>query len=48
MTLPDQLIDHNSQAAQLAEAGLDTDGILATILPFLDDASVVAAIQNNA
>jgi 1-deoxy-D-xylulose-5-phosphate synthase len=47
MTLPDHMIDHNSQAAQLAEAGLDVDGILATILPFLDDESLAATIKQN-
>jgi hypothetical protein len=41
------MIDHNSQAAQLAEAGLDVDGILATILPFLDDESLAATIKQN-
>jgi 1-deoxy-D-xylulose-5-phosphate synthase len=47
MTLPDRMIDHNSQPAQLAEAGLDADGILATILPFLDDAALTATIKQN-
>jgi len=30
LTMPDRLIDHNSQEQQLHEAGLDADGILAT------------------
>ena len=30
LTLPDRMIDHNSQDDQLAEAGLDTAAILTT------------------
>ena len=36
MTLPDKVIDHNSQGAQLAEAGLDSDAILAVVAPLLE------------
>ena len=35
LTLPDRIIDHDSQAGQLAEAGLDSDGIIATAAPLL-------------
>ena len=43
MTLPDRMIDHNTQPAQLAEAGLDTDGILACLTPFID-AKIMEAV----
>ena len=43
MTLPDRIIDHNTQPAQLAEAGLDTDGILACLTPFID-AKIMKAV----
>ena len=36
MTLPDRLIDHNSQDAQLAEASLDADAILSVAGPLMD------------
>jgi 1-deoxy-D-xylulose-5-phosphate synthase len=32
LTLPDRLQDHDDQAAQYAEAGLDAQGILKTVL----------------
>lgn len=45
MTLPDRLIDHNSQDAQLAEAALDADAILAVAAPMLelDPATLIKA-----
>ena len=43
MTLPDRMIDHNTQPAQLAEAGLDTNGILACLTPFID-AKIMKAV----
>ena len=43
MTLPDRMIDHKTQPAQLAEAGLDTDGILACLSPFID-AKIMKAV----
>ena len=35
LALPDRMIDHGSQADQLAEAGLDSAGIIATAAPLL-------------
>ncbi|MCI1411437.1 MAG: hypothetical protein LKG97_06910, partial [Acetobacter peroxydans] len=35
MTLPDRFIDHNTQPAQYAEAGLDAPHIVATALSAL-------------
>ncbi|GCE82840.1 hypothetical protein MSKU9_0981 [Komagataeibacter diospyri] len=35
MTLPDRFIDHNTQAAQYHEAGLDAPAIVATALSAL-------------
>ena len=46
MTLPDRMIDHKTQPAQLAEAGLDTDGILACLSPFID-AKIMAAVKRT-
>lgn len=45
LTLPDRMIDHNSQDAQLAEAGLDADAMVATAagLLGLDAAKITAA-----
>jgi hypothetical protein len=31
MSLPDRMLDHDSQAGQIAFAGLDADGIAATL-----------------
>ncbi len=42
MTLPDRLIDHNSQSAQLEEAGLSARAILAMALSCLDQAQLQA------
>ena len=36
MTLPDRLIDHNSQDAQLAEAALDANAIVGMAAPMLE------------
>ena len=35
LALPDRMIDHDSQAGQLAEAGLDSAGIIAAAAPLL-------------
>ncbi len=42
LTLPDEMIDHNSQDAQLAQAGLDAAGILAAISPSIDEKTATA------
>jgi 1-deoxy-D-xylulose-5-phosphate synthase len=42
LTLPDEMIDHNTQEAQLAQAGLDAAGILAAISPCIDDKTATA------
>jgi len=42
LTLPDEMIDHNTQDAQLAQAGLDAAGILAAISPCIDDKTATA------
>ncbi|MGC6484098.1 MAG: 1-deoxy-D-xylulose-5-phosphate synthase [Candidatus Puniceispirillales bacterium] len=45
MTLPDRLINHNSQDQQLAESALDAEAIVATAAPLiaLDPAQVIKA-----
>jgi 1-deoxy-D-xylulose-5-phosphate synthase len=42
LTLPDEMIDHNTQEAQLAQAGLDAAGIFAAISPCIDDKTATA------
>jgi 1-deoxy-D-xylulose-5-phosphate synthase len=42
LTLPDEMIDHNSQEAQLAKAGLDAAGIFAAISPYIDEKTAAA------
>jgi 1-deoxy-D-xylulose-5-phosphate synthase len=45
LTLPDRMIDHNSQEKQLAEAGLDAAAIIATAAPLLGLDAVQAEIN---
>lgn len=46
LTLPDRMIDHNSQDAQLAEAGLDAASMVAVAAPLLGlDMAALAAVQ---
>ena len=47
LTLPDRMIDHDSQSGQLADAGLDSAGIIAVAAPMLgvDPAGVINALQ---
>ena len=46
LTLPDRMIDHNSQDAQLAEAGLDAASMVAVAAPLLGlDVAALAAVR---
>ncbi|MED5312863.1 MAG: 1-deoxy-D-xylulose-5-phosphate synthase [Pseudomonadota bacterium] len=49
MSLPDRMIDHDSQGGQLAHVGLDATGIAAALraMPGLDAASVASSSQKK-
>ena len=44
MVLPDRFIDHDSQSAQLRQAGLDAQAIMATALSLIDRRDVNRAV----
>ena len=45
MTLPDRLIDHNTQVKQYEEAGLAAPRIVATVLSALGEATTQQALK---
>ena len=49
MSLPDRMIDHDSQGRQLANVGLDADGIAAALraMPGLDEAGTSSSSQSK-
>ena len=49
MSLPDRMIDHDSQGGQLANVGLDADGIAAALraMPGLDEAGTSSSSQSK-
>ncbi|KAA8452806.1 1-deoxy-D-xylulose-5-phosphate synthase, partial [Acetobacter pomorum] len=47
LTLPDRFIDHNTQAAQYAEAGLSAPHIVGTALSALGIGDMLEAILPN-
>ena len=49
MSLPDRMIDHDSQGGQLANVGLDADGITAALraMPGLDEAGTSSSSQSK-